>query len=142
MTYSRALKSSFLALIPVLVALAIWILLRANSLVQLSQDLDPGFFVPTTMGEAIRSGYIIWFVVSFLLSFVCAYIYYLVTNKWHWKALYYAILLTGVAVIISLLAFMSGMKFAVEATGEMMIVAIGFGVFIPWFAQKNLRNYS
>jgi hypothetical protein len=30
----------------------------------------------------------------------------------------------------------------VEATGEMLIVAIGFGVFIPWFARKNPANLT
>ena len=140
MKYSGIVKSGFLALIPVLAALALWILFRADSLVRLSRDLNPGFFVPTTSGEAVRSGYVIWFVVALAVSFICGYIYFVVTQKWHWKALYYAIFLTGVALIISLLAFISGMKFAVEATGEMLIVAVGFGILIPWFARKNAAN--
>jgi hypothetical protein len=142
MPYTSVIKSSLLALIPVLAVLAVWILYRAENLVRLSFYLEPGFFVPANSGQAIRNGYLIWFVVSFLVSFICGYLYYLVTQKWHWKALYYAIFITAVAVTISLLAFISGLKLAVEATGEILIMAIGFGVFIPWFAQQNLRNYS
>jgi hypothetical protein len=41
------------------------------------------------------------------------------------------------AVIISVFAFVSGMPFAVEAAGEMIIVALGFGLLIPLLSTRG-----
>jgi hypothetical protein len=142
MAYSRVIKSSLLALIPVLVALAIWIIFRGEKLEQLSRDLNLEVMVPNNNFEAIRIWSLIWIVISVVLSFLCGGIYFWLTQKWHWKALYYAIFVTGVAVLISILAYAAGIIVLRAASGEILIAAIGFGVFIPWFAQRNLRDYS
>jgi hypothetical protein len=142
MRYSLVIKSGLLAFIPVIVTLGVWILLQAEKLITPAETLRSGFFVPSTAGEAIRSGFVIWFGLSLAVSFVCGAIYYLVTQKWHWQALYFAFLLSGLAVLGSLLAFFFGVHWMRVSTGEMLIVGIGFGVFIPWFAQRQLRDYT
>jgi hypothetical protein len=137
MNYIKVIKSGLLALIPVSIALAIWILLRADSLVNLSKELPAGFFVPTTSGEAIRSGVVIWFAVAFIASFICEGIYWLITRKWHKNAIVYALILVAVAMLISLIAFISGKSYALEASGEILIVAFGFATILPWIAQHG-----
>jgi hypothetical protein len=46
MRLSTTVKAGLMALLVVLVALAVWISLRADNLVKLSKDMDPGFLVP------------------------------------------------------------------------------------------------
>jgi hypothetical protein len=142
MSYSLVIKSGLLAFLPVVVTLGVWIWLKAEKLIAPSDLLRSGFFFPSTAGEAIRSGFVIWFGISLAACLVCGAIYYLVTQKWHWQALYFAFLLSGLAVLGSLLAFFLDVHWMRVSTGETLIVGIGFGVLIPWFAQRQLRDYT
>ena len=135
MSYAKVIKSGLLAFIPVLIALVIWIFLRADSMVNISKELAPSFFVPTTAWEAIRSGFVIWFAVAFVASFFCEGIYWLIIRKWQKNAIVYALILVAVALLISLVAFISGKSYALEASGEILIVAFGFATILPWIAQ-------
>jgi hypothetical protein len=136
--FSDIVKSAMLAEIPVMFALALWIWFRAADLVRLSKDLPAGFLVPRTVGEAVRNGCIIWLVVSLTACFAASGIYQLLICRLNWRPIYFTVLLVGVALAVSVFAFVSGMVFAVEATGELLIVALGFGLFIPWLSDKKL----
>ena len=142
MRYGRVIKSGLLAWLPVVFTLVIWIIFRAGNLIQVFPLGLLGRWIPNTNFEAALVWTIIWLVISLGLSFIFGGIYYAVIQKWHWKVLYFAILLPVFAAMISLLAYMTNLKLMVQATGELLIVAIGFGVFIPWFDQQNLRDYS
>ena len=135
--FENIIQAVLVTEIPVIIALAIWIWFRAGALVRLSAGLEPGFFVPTTPIEAIRSGYIIWLVVSIICGMIASGVFYFVCGKWHWRPVYFAVLVMGFVVLVSVLAFVSGMAFAVEATGEMLIVAAGFGILMPWLAGRK-----
>lgn len=142
MSYGRVIKSGLLAWLPVVFTLVIWIIFQAENLMQVYPLGPLGRWVPTTNFEAALVWTVIWLVISLGLSFIFGGIYYFVIQKWHWKVLYFAILLPALAAIISLLAYMIDLKLMVQASGELLIVAVGFGVFIPWFDQQNLRDYS
>jgi len=45
----------------------------------------------------------------------------------HWRPVHFGSLLIGITTLVRALAFVSGTKFAVEAAGGMLIVAVGFG---------------
>jgi len=142
LSYSSVIRSSLLALLPVIAALALWILLRADNLAQLYQGVEDSFFRPDTAGEAFRKGLVIWFITALACSFIFGCLYSWVTRKWHWQALYYAFLASALGIAVSLTAYVLKIELAMQSTGELIIIAIGFGVFIPWFAQKSLRAYS
>ncbi len=142
MRYRSVIKSGLLAWMPVLITLAVWIVFRGNNLVQLYQEMVPGFWVPINPLKAAGSWFMVWLVISLALSFFYGAIYFWSTQKCHWKVLYFAILLTAAAAAVSGLAYLTGIRLVAEAAGETLISAIGFGVLIPWFAQQNLRNYS
>jgi hypothetical protein len=141
MSYVRVIKSSLLALIPVVLTLAVWIMFRGDQLAALFQNLRLLFFMPVSTIQAILGGWLVWFSIALVFSFIGGYFYYWVTQKWHWPAIYYALALSGLGVLISLLIYFLQSPLAAESAGELLIVAIGFGVFIPWFAQQNLRQY-
>jgi ABC-type sugar transport system permease subunit len=142
MSYGRVVKSGLLACLPVVFTLVVWIIFRSGNLLQLYPIGLLGGWIPSTNFEAALVWTIIWLMISIGLSFIFGGIYYTLIRKWHWKVLYFAILLPVMAASISLMAYMINLKSMVGATGELLIVAIGFGVFIPWFEQQNLRDYS
>ncbi len=142
MKYIRVIKSTLLAWLPVAVTLAIWLFFRADSLLEITEALLPGFFVPSSTWSVLWRTYVIWLIISVLTSFVCGLLYYLLTQKRHWKALWYAVFQSLLAVLLCLVAWLFDFKPVYLYTGEIMIMAIGFGVFIPWFDQKSLRQYS
>jgi len=41
------------------------------------------------------------------------------------------------AVLISVAAFVQGLAFKVEATGEVLIIALGYGVLMPLLARRS-----
>jgi hypothetical protein len=134
--FFKVLKSGLVAFIPVAAALAVWIFLRSDNLAKLSEGMEPGFLVPETPGDALRIGLTIWLPTSLILSLVSSLFYYFSVSKWRWRPWQYAAVPVGLAVLISIAAFAAGMPFAVEATGETMIIALGYGILIPWLSRK------
>ena len=55
MRLGKVFKSGLLALLPVVVVLAGWIGFVPQSRVELSRDMNPGFLVPRTAADAVRS---------------------------------------------------------------------------------------
>ena len=131
MRLSTTIRNGLIALAVVAILLVIWIALRANNLVKLSLNMDPGFLVPRTSADAIRIGLTVWIPVAAVLGLVSSLVYYFVATKWHWHAWKFAVIPIGLAGIISVGAFASGMAFAVEALGELVIIAIGFRILMP-----------
>jgi sterol desaturase/sphingolipid hydroxylase (fatty acid hydroxylase superfamily) len=135
MRLSPTIKAGLITLFVVFAALAGWISLRADNLVNLSKDLDPGFLVPQTSADAIRIGLTIWIPISIVLGLVSSLAYYFMASRWHWRAWQFALIPIGLTAVISAGAFASGMAFAVEALGEMTILTLGFGVLMPVLAR-------
>ena len=140
MKLKNIILNGLISFIPVAVIMALWILIRAQPLVEKSVGMAPGFLVPRTTGEAIRTGYIIWLPISLVLGVFLALVYYWMAVKWHWKPYVFSIIVIGIAAVISAGAFASGMTFAAEATGEMLIIAIGYGVLIPVLSGRKQKE--
>ena len=140
MKLKNMIINGLISFVPVAVLMAIWILVRANALVEKSIGMEPGFLVPQTSGEAIRTGYILWLPISLVIGIFLALVFYLTTVKWHWKTYVLSIIVISIAVVVSAGAFAAGMAFAVEATGEMMIIAVGYGALLPLLAGKQLKS--
>jgi hypothetical protein len=116
--------------------LAFWIWLRADSLVRESEGLAPGFLVPETAGEAVRTGYLIWSIVSVVCGLLVV-VFYAFLSRWGRRGRFlFGGLVAGAAVLVSVMAFVSKMPFAVEATGEVLIVALAFGLLMPWVLSR------
>jgi hypothetical protein len=62
-------------------------------------------------------------------------LYYFAVSRWHWRVWQFALLPFGLTAVISAGAFVSGMAYAVEALGEMVILALGFGVLMPMLSR-------
>jgi len=137
MKLSTTIKSGLISLGIAAIALVAWISLRANNLVKLSRDMDPGFLVPQTSADAIRIGLTIWIPVAILLGLLSSLVYYFVITKWHWRIWQFAAIPIGLTAVISIGAFASGMPFAVEALGEMLILALGFGILMPLVSKET-----
>jgi hypothetical protein len=140
MKLSTTIKGGLISLGIAAIALGIWISLRANNLVNLSQDMDPGFLVPQTSADAIMIGLTIWIPVAIVLGFLSSLVYYFVVTKWHWRIWQFAAIPIGLTAIISIGAFASGMPFAVEALGEMLILALGFGILMPILSRSKSQR--
>ncbi|MFA5309809.1 MAG: hypothetical protein WC370_10060 [Dehalococcoidales bacterium] len=139
MKLKTALVNGLIAFVPVAVLMALWIWLRADALVSKSAGLEPGFLVPQTAAEAIRTGYTLWLPISLVLGLLLAFLFYLVTVRGNMRPLVFSIIIVGIALVVSGIAFVSGMVFAVEAMGEMLIIAAGYGVLLPLLAQRRLK---
>jgi hypothetical protein len=132
MQLGRIIKQALLTEIAVAAALAIWIFTRGNSLIALSKDMADSFMAPRNMGDVMMSGLAIWVPVSLVLGLLAGLIFYLVSRKWHWRRAYFAAFVLGLGLLVSVMAFATGMAYKVEATGEIMIVALGYGILMPW----------
>jgi hypothetical protein len=94
---------------------------------------------PESQAEAFTTGLIIWTPIATILCFISAVTYWFVVTRWHWRRWHFALIPIGLAVLISVAAFAQNMAFKVEATGEVMIVALGYGVLMPMLARQSER---
>jgi hypothetical protein len=137
MRLSTVLKNCLLTEIPVILALALWIFIRADSLIELSKDLPNGFMTPRNLTDVMVSGLAIWIPASLILGLLAGLIFYAARTKWHWSNIAFASLIISLGLLVSVMAFVTGLAFKVEATGEVMIIALGYGLFMPWLMGRK-----
>lgn len=137
MKISHVLERAFLSYVPVAAVLMAWIWMRSDALVAKSAGMDPGFLVPQTTAEAVKIGYTIWLPMALILALFLGFVFYTWAHKLHWNRIGYSASVIGIAAAVSAGAFVSGMAFAVEATGEMMTIAIGYGVLLPVLCRRR-----
>jgi len=137
MKLGHIMQKALIVEVPVVAALAIWIFARGNSLIALSKDMADSFMVPRNMGDVMVSGLAIWVPASLILGLLAGLTLYFVSSKWHWRKAYFSALVIGLGLLVSIMAFVTGMAYKVEASGEIMIVALGYGLLMPWLAHRK-----
>lgn len=79
------------------------------------------------------------FVAALILGVIGAWVYGFVSADWGWGPTEYFLLGAGLAALLSVLAFLpfyegKRMRGALDITALNVIVGVGFGVLVPYFA--------
>ncbi|HSW58559.1 MAG TPA: hypothetical protein VLH15_09165 [Dehalococcoidales bacterium] len=140
-TFSRVLKSGLLAWILIVIVIGIWISFRTRIIEQYYRDLSSSWLSDAHIIQIVLLWFLAWFLISLALSLVCSGFFYWWIQKHHWKALHFALVLCVLGTSLCLAAFLADNKILTLAAGEIMIITIGYACFLPWLAQKELREY-
>jgi hypothetical protein len=135
-------KVAFLAYLPVIAAIMIMIVLRANDLARENNDagLGQSFFNPTTPGQAIIAGFTIWILGAFFIAVLAVVLYHVLRTRAHRGPVTFLAITLVLASILALGAYQAKVPFAPEAAFEMFACGIGYGVLVPiLYAREGER---
>jgi hypothetical protein len=139
------IKVAFLAYLPVIGAIMVMIVLRANDLAREATEggLEPGPLVPTTPNDAIVIGFTIWIFGAFLIALLATALYHAWRIKLRLGPISYFVLVLALAAGLSAGLFVAKVPFAPEGTFEMFACGIGYGVLIPvlYARERDLTLY-
>ncbi len=138
MNLKHAAKVVGLAYLPVIAAILIMILVRANDLAReaLNGGLEPGFFVPSTPAKAITSGFVIWIPGALMIGVLAYALYAGMRRAFRVGPAMYGITTLVLGVLMSAGLWATGNAFAPEGTFEMLACGLGYGILIPYFSAK------
>ena len=136
MDFVDMLRVGVVSGIPVAIASAVVILLRADSILAASRAN------PATVGFSGTSvaGWIgLWAAVSLAFGVAAAWVYGFLAGRWDWGLVQYLALAVVLAVVLTVLGFLKlyggqSHPYAVEWAGLNFAFAIGFGYLVPVLA--------